>query len=189
MKKIIICAVLIAVAVTVIFTWPSKTFPGCCVVDENDFDLNMVNEVFKLDFGPDVTIVDHSFLPVVPHPGYDGPSETEFNVILEFPSDKNDAYYEMINKQYALMTSEEQITESPIIFENIFSNRSIALDSMFRRFDTIITNERFLFSGTRTRDPIVTLVGIENGESSTTVYLHAIGHNEGDKLVFSGKQS
>lgn len=131
MKKIIICVILVFAVVIAVFARCSKTFPGCYVIDENDFDLNMVNEVFKLDFGTDVTIVDHSFLPVVPHSGYDGPSETRFNVIIEFPSNKNDAYYNMVNEKYALLTSEEETTEYQIIFENIFSDRSIALDAMF----------------------------------------------------------
>lgn len=186
MKKIIICVVLIAAVVTVIFTWHSKTFPGCCVVDENDFDLNMVNEVFKLDFGSDVTIVDHAFLPVVPHSDYDGPSETEFNVILEFPSDKKDAYYNMISKKYDL-TKEETHELYHASLENIFSGRSISLESVFRRFDAILTDERSLFGGTEARDPIMTLVGIENGGESTTVYLHTVGHNEDGKIVFSTK--
>lgn len=187
MKQIIICVVLIATAVTVILMWPSKTFPGSYVVAENDFNLNMVNEVFKLNFGSDVTIVDHSFLPAVPHPDYDGPNEIKFNVIIEFPSDKKDTYYNMINKKYVLLTSEEEITDYPNIFENIFTDRSTELDAMFRRFDVIITDERSWFSRKETRHPITTLVGIENGGESTTVYLHTVGHNEGGKIVFSGE--
>lgn len=98
MKKIIIGVVLIAAVVTAIFMRPSKTFPGSYVADGNDFNLNMVNEVFKLDFGSDVTIVDHSFLSPETSSYYDVPGEIAFKVIVEFPSDKKDAYYNMINE-------------------------------------------------------------------------------------------
>ena len=187
MKKIIICVILIVAVAIVLFMWHSRTFPRCCVVDENDFDLNMVNEVFKLDFESDVTIVDHSFLTLPPY-DKDMPSEIEFNVILEFPSDKKDAYYNMINKKYAL-TEEETRESCHAILENIFSGRLISLESVFLRFDAIITAERSWFGRTETRHPIQTLVGIENGGALTTVYLHTVGHNEGDRIVFSGEQS
>ena len=63
----------------------------------------MVNEVFKLDFGSDVTIVDHSFSSPETSSYYDVPGEIAFKVIVEFPSDKKDAYYNMINEKYACL--------------------------------------------------------------------------------------
>lgn len=186
MKKIIIGVVLIAAVATAIFMRPFKTFPGSYVADGNDFNLNMVNEVFKLDFGSDVTIVDHSFSSPETSSYYDVPGEIAFKVIVEFPSDKKDAYYNMINEKYAVLTSEE---ESPVIFESIFSGRSIVPDAIFERFDTIITEKRYGFIREETRHPIMTLIWIENGGESTTVCLYTVGHDEGGKIVFSGIQN
>ena len=106
-------------------------------------------------------------------------------VVLEFPAEKNDAYYKMIDGKFALLTSEEELTEYTAIFENIFSPRSLALDAMFHRFEITKTEERFLFWGTETYHRGTTLAGIEYGESSTTVYLHTVVYMDGDKIIFA----
>lgn len=180
--KIIYSALVIALVMTM-FAGCAKNPPNSIQID-NNFDLNAVNEIFKLKFESDAKIIDYSLTPSSSGDS-DDPEETVLKVILEFPAEKNDAYYKMIDGKFALLTSEEELTEYTAIFENIFSPRSIALDAMFHRFEITKTEERFLFWGTETYHRGTTLAGIEYGESSTTVYLHTVVYMDGDKIIFA----